>query len=87
MDNASIHHVDPVVTTILSIGALLRFLPPYSPDINPIELVFGEMEQYLQANNLLFEISLSVQSILYVAFNSISKENCRAYINYSGYMQ
>ena len=88
LDNVSIHHVDPVVTTILSTGALLRFLPPYSPDMKPIELVFGEMKQYLQANNLLFETSLSVQSIilLYMAFNSISKENCTAYINYSGYI-
>ena len=86
LDNASIHHVDPVVSTILSTGALLKFLPPYSPDMNPIELVFEEMKQYLQANHLLFETSLSVQSILYMAFNSISKENCMAYINYSGCM-
>ena len=37
MDNASIHHVDRVVTTIQQTGALVRFLPPYSPDYNPIE--------------------------------------------------
>ena len=85
LDNAAIHHVDRVVTTILSTGALLKFLPPYSPDMNPIELIFGEMKQYLQANNILFETSLSVQSILYMAFNSISQENCNAYIAYSGY--
>ena len=53
--------------------------------MNPIELDFGEMKKYLQANHLLFETSLSIQSILYMAFNSISKENCMAYINYSGY--
>ena len=35
MDNACIHHVDPEVETILSVGALVRFLPPYSPDLNP----------------------------------------------------
>ena len=86
LDNASIHHVDHVVRTILATGALLRFLPPYSPDMNPIEFVFGEMKQYLQANHLLFQTSLSVQSILYMAFNSISKENCNAYINFAGYM-
>ena len=92
LDNAcfhspfTIHHVDPVVSTILSTSALLRFLPPYSPDMNPIELFFGEMKKYLQANHLLFQTSLSIQSILYMAFNSISKENCMAYINYSGYI-
>ncbi|XP_065891697.1 uncharacterized protein [Dysidea avara] len=45
MDNASIHHADDVVDAICSIGALVRFLPPYSPDYNPIECVFGEVKQ------------------------------------------
>ena len=37
LDNASIHHVDQVVELITSVGALIRFLPPYSPDMNPID--------------------------------------------------
>ena len=41
MDNASIHHVDDVVTTIQATGAILRFLPPYSPDYNPLEESFA----------------------------------------------
>ena len=59
MDNASIHHVDSVVDTILSVGALVRFLPPYSPDMNPIEEVFGEVKHYLQANNTHFQATSS----------------------------
>ena len=47
MDNASIHHVDSVVRTIT---AIIKFLPPYSPDMNAIEYVFNEVKQYLQAN-------------------------------------
>ena len=39
MDNVSIHHVDRVVATIQQTGALLRFLPPYNPDLNSIEEV------------------------------------------------
>ena len=50
---ASIHHVDAVVACIQNVGALVRFLPPYSPDLNPIESVFGEVKQYLQANDIL----------------------------------
>ena len=86
LDNASIHHTDQVVSAILSTGALVKFLPPYSPDMNPIELVFGEMKQYLQSNHLLFHTSLSFESILYMSFNSITEENCRAYIEYTGYI-
>lgn len=85
MDNASIHHVDAIVAAILSTGALLKFLPPYSPDLNPIEFVFGEMKQYLQSNNILFQTSLSSEAILYMAFNSVNKENCNQYINHTGY--
>lgn len=51
MDNASIHHVNSVIHAINAVGALVRFLPPYSPDLNPIEYVFGELKQYLQAND------------------------------------
>ena len=35
MDNASIHHLETVQDMILGVGALIRFLPPYSPDLNP----------------------------------------------------
>ena len=73
MDNASIHHVDSVVACINSVGALVHFLPPYSLDFNPIESVFGEVKQYLQANNLLLHTSLSMNTILLMAFNSVSQ--------------
>ena len=34
MDNCSIHHVQQVITSIQDVGALVHFLPPYSPDFN-----------------------------------------------------
>ena len=43
MDNASIHHVDRVCQLIESTGAIIRFLPPYSPDMNPLEEVFSKV--------------------------------------------
>jgi len=51
MDNALIYHVDEVVELLTSVGVLVKFLPLYSPDINPIEEVFAEVKHYLQANN------------------------------------
>ena len=68
MDNVSIHHVDAVVDAICSIGALVRFLHPYSPDYNLIECVFDEVKQYIQANDLLVETSLSIPTLLLMAF-------------------
>ena len=69
LDNASIHHVDQVVELITSVSALIRFLPPYSPDMNPIEELFAEIKQY-QANHLLFNTAMSSVSIKLMAFNS-----------------
>ena len=86
MDNASIHHVDCVVETILSVGALVRFLPPYSPDMNPIEEVFAEVKQYLQANNTTFQQTSSPREMILTAFNSVTKNNCNSYITHAGYV-
>ena len=85
MDNVSIHRVDAVIDSICSVGALVRFLPPYSPDLNPIECVFGEVKQYMQANDLLVDTSLSIPTMLLMAFQIVSPENCRKCITYAGY--
>jgi len=85
IDNASIHHVDQVVELITSVGALVRFLPPYSPDMNPIEELFTEIKQYLQANHSLFNTSTSSVSIMLMAFNSVRAQHCQAYIQHAGY--
>jgi len=35
LDNASVHHLDSILIMIYSTGAIVRFLPVYSPDLNP----------------------------------------------------
>ena len=42
MDNCTIHHVPDIVQMIEEVGAVVHFLPPYSPDFNPIELAFSK---------------------------------------------
>ncbi len=46
MDNASIHHVQNVVQTLEGLGVLVYFLPPYSPDLNPIQGRSSLFDQY-----------------------------------------
>jgi transposase len=36
MDNYSIHHIGGIAEMVQEVGALVHFLPPYSPDYNPI---------------------------------------------------
>jgi transposase len=49
LDNLSSHRRASIQSLIESAGAELRFLPPYSPDLNPIELVFAKIKQLLRS--------------------------------------
>ncbi len=48
MDNLSSHKRQRTRELIESVGAELRFLPPYSPDLNPIEMVFSKIKRKLR---------------------------------------
>jgi transposase len=49
MDNLSSHKVKGVREAIEAAGAKLQFLPPYSPDFNPIEQVFAKLKQLIRS--------------------------------------
>ena len=48
MDNLPAHRSAAVRHAICRAGAELRFLPPYSPDLNPIEMAFSKFKAYLK---------------------------------------
>lgn len=48
MDNLSSHKVDGVAKAIESAGAQVCYLPPYSPDLNPIELMWSKVKSLLR---------------------------------------
>ena len=48
MDNLSSHKAPAVRAAIESVGATLLFLPPYSPDFNPIEQAFSKLKAHLR---------------------------------------
>lgn len=50
MDNASFHHSDRVKEMCHEAGVKLVFLPPYSPDLNPIEEFFGTLKRFIKKN-------------------------------------
>ena len=78
MDNAAIHHVEGISELIESVGALLIFLPPYSPDLDPIEEAFSSVKSYLKANEAILQVSGDIESVLLAAFTNISADDCRA---------
>lgn len=48
MDNLSPHKSDPTLALILEAGAFVRFLPAYSPDLNPIEKMWSKIKNLLR---------------------------------------
>ena len=82
MDNCSIHHVQEIVDIIEDTGALLHFLPPYSPDLNPIEMAFSKVKSGIKG----LESSMGgfdIDCIILAAFASISQHDCQQWISHS----
>ncbi len=48
MDNLPAHKLAAVRAAIEAVGAELYFLPPYSPDFNPIEMAFSKLKSFLK---------------------------------------
>ena len=82
MDNASIHRQSSAVAAIQSTGALLHFLPPYSPDYNPIELTFSKVKSVLKSNESVWEEDMDTETALLAALNTVTVQ---AWIEHCGY--
>ena len=85
MDNASIHHQSSIVDAIQSSGALLHFLPPYSPDFNAIELTFSKVKSVLKKNECTWT-DIDTETALLAALTTITAEDCQAWISHCGYI-
>ncbi|OQE67447.1 hypothetical protein PENNAL_c0171G09942 [Penicillium nalgiovense] len=55
MENASFHHSDRIEEMCIEAGVKLVYLPPYSPDLNPIEEFFSELKAYIRRNWVQYE--------------------------------
>jgi len=53
MDNARIHKDRRTLSMIKARGYRVKFLPPYSPDLNPIELSFSVIKSFIKRYNVL----------------------------------
>ena len=76
MDNASIHHVATNVDLIENIGAKVIFLPPYSPDLNPLEIVFSKVKQPMKENYKLLQTTSAPKALLAMAFGMVTADDC-----------
>jgi transposase len=83
LDNLAVHKQPAVRTAIEHAGASLRFLPPYSPDFNPIELAFAKLKAFLRAARpRSYE---QVCTLIAIALDLYTADECANYVRHCGY--
>jgi transposase len=83
LDNLSTHKVVGVREAIEAVGAKLIYLPPYSPDLNPIELCWSKIKNYLQKKAArTFE---QLQQVMSEAFKSVNSSDLENWFEHCGY--
>lgn len=88
MDNAKIHMYKELQALIHATGALLFFLPPYSPDLNPIEVGFSLLKRWIQrhANMAFREDPLAVLKVAMYKCTKQKDEVGENLYSHCGYM-
>lgn len=84
LDNLSSHKVPGIEEAIQAVGATLRYLPPYSPDLNPIENAFAKLKA------LLCKAATRTSSALWekigLLLQCFSPQECENYFAAAGYV-
>jgi transposase len=85
MDNLRCHKVAGVREAIEAAGASVMFIPPYSPDLNPIELAFAKLKALLRAR------AIRTVDALWNALGNLvdcfTPEECANFFRHDGYFQ
>ena len=85
MDNLKPHKAKGVREAIEAAGAKLLYLPPYSPDLNPIELAFAKLKALLRkaAERSMEALWTRIGELL----DHFTADECAAYLRHDGYTQ
>jgi transposase len=83
LDNLQPHKAKGVREMIEAAGAKLLYLPPYSPDFNPIENMWSKVKQHLRsAAARTFD---ALQEAVTSALETITPSDCAGYFRHCGY--
>jgi transposase len=83
LDNLAVHKQPEVQTAIERVGARVRFLPPYSPDFNPIELAFAKLKAFFRAvRPRSFD---QVVELFAIALQLFTPRECLNFVRHCGY--
>ena len=81
MDNCAIHHIQEVRAMIEDVGAIVHFLPPYSPDLNPIEEAFAKVKYAMKDLERTLDTT-DIKIIALAAFSTITQQDCQGWVSH-----
>jgi transposase len=84
LDNLSSHKVKGVREAVEACGATMLYLPPYSPDLNPIEQAFAKLKRLRTAAARTRE---ALWNVIGQSVGRFSLKECANYLAYCGYQQ
>ena len=85
-DNAAIHHSQEVVDAIHATGAIVVFMPPYSPDFMPCEELFAQAKNWIRENDAAWQFCDNPGLMVEEAFLQITDQEVRNYIHHAEYL-
>jgi transposase len=85
LDNLPCHKSAAVRAAVEAAGCRLVYLPPYSPDLNPIELAFAKLKRLLRSDG--HRAVPTLMTFLESAATAFRRDECGAYIRHCGYGQ
>ena len=83
MDNLRSHKVEGVREAIEAAGAILRYLPAYSPDLNPIEQAFAKLKAALRKGAA--RTVKALWKLIGKPLKTFAPEECANYFRHAGY--
>ena len=85
MDNLRSHKVAGVREAIEAAGATLMFIPPYSPDLNPIEMAFAKLKALLRAKAI--RTVEALWKALGTLVDCFTPKECASFFHHDGYFK
>jgi transposase len=85
LDNSSVHKAKGVLDSITDRGAIALFLPPYSPDFNPIEMLWSKIKALLR--RLKARTPETLVDALNYALSCVTLKDIANWFKYDGYAQ
>lgn len=82
MDNLPVHYAHAAQLLLESVGAQIKFLPPYSPDLSPIELCWSKLKEILRSAQA--RTTEALDEAITMAVNAITDDNALSWFHHCG---